>query len=549
MPNSVAPLAKAPMSLADHSGEVAFGNAMYQQGGRIYGDIIQTKIANEKAEFLGNVDKAPMEFSNWLEKNPNATEDQINAQKQTTMLAISQAGDKLTTPDAKNYATAWMAAKKEPLGIALDDHKNRVLSKQVNDRFEINRKYLIGKGDKPQLAELYKGQKLYDTDMTAKLQEMDFAKIDANNYANTVEGVRGQAQSIIDNSSDKTKGKKGAYDLIQTYKANGVIQPKEAGTLLNSMDSYAAGQEFAASSQYTNDIGELRKKVTQLNQQGNPTAGLELARKFDLSKYTGKNADDAGKVVQDIMDKQNALLNTGGKAKSKGAASDADALKTMTNALNGLRNGTTNEHDYKRLLADNAGKLNDNEYVEFEKRASANLKPADIKLVNSMVDNFAQKQYDLTHDEKGNPTKYKPIDSYQYRFAMEDWLAENPKASEREKYQKAAGLAAIYSMQKTESPAVEELTYLTGLKDTIVWGEDYKPEKGFTNTDVKKAQEITGGSAEITPDMEQQWSKYLSSKKPVPAGMVRVISSLGVKGYVKRTDLEAAKAEGYKEAE
>ena len=95
-------------------------------------------------------------------------------------------------------------------------------------------------------------------------------------------------------------------------------------------------------------------------------------------------------------------------------------------------------------------------------------------------------------------------DGFGFAIAARQYLLHNSLKSAEEKRNDLINLAKQYTSG--------DLEYLSGLRDTK-WGKgvDYKPEKGYTNADVEKAKEITGGET-ITRDMVRQWGEYLRQK-------------------------------------
>lgn len=576
LPPQQGPAAPPPFSLAAEGGMIRFGETMENFAGGILDKIVRTKVINEEHTFMGGVNTKIEEFGGWLKNNPNASINDMQLQRDKMMEDISKISDTLTTLDAQNFAKNWHAENKNAIVARTNNEINGAIRDAEQTKFNLFRETYIATGNKKMLEDIYQQMMQsgsLDKEIGKIALDLDMSRADAVIYDTTVENIRAQAQNIIDTATDKEDGKITAYELIGQAKSDGVLQAKDAGTLRNAMDTYAAGQKFAMSVAVSDDIGNLRKQITQFNQANNPQAALDLITNIDISKYTGEEANRVSMFVQTMMDRQKRLVKvpttktsdlpadvlslqkqvlqanqsgnpqkgldlvnafdvtkiadqditkvtreiqrlsdqqkrllSGEKTEkkdtrpSKSGKSDSDALKTVTNAINGLRQQNIASSDYKRILSDLAGKLDDNDFTQFNDRISSSLSNSDMKLVNDSVSNF---------ELSGRDTL-----SYQYRFALEDWLSNNPNVSEKQKYEQQAVLAAIYSNTPAPPRGRQTLEYLAGLEDTIIFGEDYKPQYGFTNEDVKKAKKIVGGTRgkDITSDMIDEFEQYINGK-------------------------------------
>lgn len=135
LPPSPAQTAKPSYAAVTQRGQVDFGNTVAAMASKVGNDLIQARATNEIHEFMGLVSSAQENFRGELTKNPNMSFDDMKKLKERLALELSTAGQKLTVPASKHYASNWMVANRGTLLSKADTDIHNIISQHETQRF------------------------------------------------------------------------------------------------------------------------------------------------------------------------------------------------------------------------------------------------------------------------------------------------------------------------------------------------------------------------------------------------------------------------------
>jgi len=155
LPPDRAGIAKPPYELADRSGQIQFGQTVAGVAEDITDSIIKAKAANEVHEFYGTKDISLTQWDNYVEQNPNASMEDVEAERQKILSQISLAGQKAKTGIAKRDINNWLLANKTVLEEMTKGTQQAIQSNQERTKFEAYEKLYIAEGKDKELIDLY----------------------------------------------------------------------------------------------------------------------------------------------------------------------------------------------------------------------------------------------------------------------------------------------------------------------------------------------------------------------------------------------------------
>lgn len=252
---------KPPYELADKSGQQQFARTMGAIGTNLLDKYLQARQANEESQFIGQVKSAQAGFRNWLQENPQATPEEMFAERDKMVKGIDDiSANNKFLPATKNYIKNFIASNKEKMIKDADYDIIAIGMQQQMTQLNANIDLLEMEGD-------YAGvEKLVD-DSPLSQPEKDLAKakakvkIDTLNRARDIEAVRANYQAVIDNGGTKEQ----AYQVVDEGVKLFGLSAKEKETLGNNLDNYVEGRiKKAADSKHEKTMSAYKDFATKL---------------------------------------------------------------------------------------------------------------------------------------------------------------------------------------------------------------------------------------------------------------------------------------------
>ena len=127
--------AKPSYGLADQSGQRQLGRTVAGIGEAVWSQLLNAKIANEKALFLGAEKTAREKLNQYIIDHPFANEADIKAAQGRMVAEIEAAGKSSRLPDVQNYAKNWMAENREALMVKSGNAITEIIKQREQKNF------------------------------------------------------------------------------------------------------------------------------------------------------------------------------------------------------------------------------------------------------------------------------------------------------------------------------------------------------------------------------------------------------------------------------
>ncbi len=146
---------KPPYELADKSGQQQFARTMGAIGTNLLDKYLQARQANEESQFLGQVKSAQAGFRNWLQENPQATPEEMFAERDKMVKSIDDiSANNKFLPATKNYIKNFIASNKEKMIKDADYDITAIGMQQQMTQLNANIDLLEMEGDYPGVEKL-----------------------------------------------------------------------------------------------------------------------------------------------------------------------------------------------------------------------------------------------------------------------------------------------------------------------------------------------------------------------------------------------------------
>ncbi len=310
---------KPPYELADKSGQQQFARTMGAIGTNLLDKYLQARQANEESQFIGQVKSAQAGFRNWLQKNPQATPEEMFAERDKMVKSIDDISvNNKFLPATKNDIKNFIASNKEKIIKDADYDIIAIGMQQQMTQLNANIDLLEMEGDYPGVEKLVDDSPLSQADKDLAKAKAK-VKIDTLNHTRDIEAVRTNYQAVIDNGGTKEQ----AYQVIDEGVQLFGLSAKEKETLGNNLDNYVEGRiakQFKDN--YTKKVASYDDMVVKLATADLTPDDIEMAG-FGENSEGDNTRDKWGKYLKGAYD-----VKTSVKTTDKGMKL---ALKTVLN--------------------------------------------------------------------------------------------------------------------------------------------------------------------------------------------------------------------------
>lgn len=155
VPNSMVGV-KPPWALADQSGVQSFGANLERTAGITADRMIGIRAANEYHDFEGAVRAGEENLTNYVNKNPYATEQQLTQERDKYIKNINTSASKLTTNLARQWAQNSYLSQRDAITAHTDGVIQGVIRQQNLEKRNMIRDELIAAGDYQGLKDFWK---------------------------------------------------------------------------------------------------------------------------------------------------------------------------------------------------------------------------------------------------------------------------------------------------------------------------------------------------------------------------------------------------------
>lgn len=176
-------IAKPPYELAGRSGQIAFAETLTKFSGALFDKIVESRAANEQADFQGFADTEIERVRTYVAANPNLPFAEYEKAIKGAVANIKKAGRKTTTGIAKDANARWMASNLNLVSQRMLTDAEAELSNQEFIRAETQRKAYIADFDPEGLvnhSEKMVAAGTYDAETEDARLEIEVAAITTN---------------------------------------------------------------------------------------------------------------------------------------------------------------------------------------------------------------------------------------------------------------------------------------------------------------------------------------------------------------------------------
>lgn len=170
---------KIPYELADtgqtdKSGQIRFGQTLFDLSGNVMEKLIQARVGNEIHEFMGSADVIKETFRGKVEANPGASFEDMKLWQDQMMTDIKKLGQGSMLPQSKEYVNNWFAANEDTLKKKSDADIYVIASQHEYQRFRTQIDNYISTGDIQKIKDSYdrqSGSLIYPKNVQAEKDE------------------------------------------------------------------------------------------------------------------------------------------------------------------------------------------------------------------------------------------------------------------------------------------------------------------------------------------------------------------------------------------
>lgn len=215
----------------DRSGQINLGQTIAGFSGDIFQKLLETRANNEHAEFLGLINTAKEEFSNYVQTHPGASIEDLQKAQTQMFTDIDKAGQDSQTQIAKQNNKNFMLLNRGTIKEQTDGVVAEIVSKQELKRTELAIDIAVARGGKEgrvTMSDLIDKQAesgLIAKDIAPLLKEYYGLKIDVQTIFNSFNNVLANPTEENIELSQNLIGKSGLseeekYRLSRTLQAS-----------------------------------------------------------------------------------------------------------------------------------------------------------------------------------------------------------------------------------------------------------------------------------------------------------------------------------------
>ena len=508
LPNTVGGV-KAPYELADQSGVKSFGKDVEKVAAYSLDKIIDMRAGNEYSDWENTARAEEESLRSFVNQNPYATRQQLEAQRDKMLKNIETASTKMTTNRARDWAKRSIYSQQNALKAKATGVIEEVVIRQETQKLRLNIDNAVAKGDYDGLKRIYgdaaesgllpTGDLEDENGLAGTMFKRDAMQLQANVFKAQKETGYANAYSVMDNG--------GTMEDAQA-EIKKTVAPSDWNIAFNDLKSYEDTVKARQKVQKEEAVSQLKEANYPLETSGNPD---EVMKAIDNVRNNNTLTVDEKRKEEDYLqgiiknlasekeDKTDDIVRYGLKNMSLDIWRGTATKKQFDEQLNAARVGVT--ENGKRVyrfgdIASDSPLLTDQDYASLGDSAATELRKSqadDISrytrdTANVILGPVASNLF--TTDEQGNfvlnpnalgggdkeQAKYLLNFVNQYEEELRGWIAKNPDKSGKEFYTFAQEKKYEYwntSIDQIKAKSGKDGKPANGLP-TISTEEDYK---------------------------------------------------------------------------
>lgn len=512
LPPSRVGVAKPSFALADRSGERRLGQVVAGIGNEKWAQLLDSKVANEKALFLGAEKTARERLNTFIIENPFANEADIRKAQGKMITEIETAGQSSKLSAVKNYATNWMAQNKDVLlqksGNDITEIIKRREQKNFNAQMELYENSIDPDDTDKALALIdnHTGS-LIDPELAPVMKQI-FEQNKVNQFAKIA-----AAQEKADQEANKDSAMGDAFNLWQST----VTEENPEGDLNTAFDFIQSDDRISNDDKQEVE-SELKTRVK--SRLAEDRLAIDAQRSEDLDAinnliFFDKNYDAAMTAinVSSLPEKEQRTLFADVEKRATAAAKGIPLTNDRVEEARlyelslDIWRGATTKKDFDADLLKNSKKLDDPAYKRVSASAANTLKSSQAEalsrshaetarlivdhkeddafkaFISASIKGLSPDAASLFQDNANEDRQLQFWSLSQYDAELRQWIEDNPNKLGKEFFQFEEQLKHQYwnkSIEDLRTSRVERGIELSGDVSVINTQAEYDALKSGT---------------------------------------------------------------------